>query len=269
MLTRLRRAIPATFTNRMRAVAYRATISALDPPPSLHAIPIETPWMVSIQYDAACHDRVGWHCAAGVLIGNRHVLTCAHPFSQDAQAPGTIPLSDKTFFVRIGGSLDHDAPYKITEVQLHPGFVPATGAHDLAVAILDRDAEATPLPLDPEPARAAGDEVIVLGWPEGRLGPGLTRVRTTIIDPRIGGTPGMLCLANLPTPDDMRAGYSGGPVIRSVKGSQGSPTLCGILSHGATHIRLDGVGAPALAVDLNAEADFIRRALPDQGPEDE
>lgn len=241
------------FNVRLRTSAYRSTLQSLRHPPAIVDEP-SAPWSVTIQYDAVRHWRFGWHCATGTLIAPRLVLTCAHPFSQAAQPAGTIPVVDKQHIARIGG-LDGE-PYEIIEVEMHPGFDPATAAHDVAIAILDRDVDATPLPLDPRPAKV-GDDVIVLGWPEGRDGPGLTRVRTTVIDSRIGGQPDKLCLANLTVPDDMRGGYSGGPVIRF----DGAPHLIGVLSNGAQDIYLDGVGAPALAVGILGEDNFILRML--------
>jgi hypothetical protein len=263
MLRRPRKAIRETFTDRMHTAAYRASFRSLGTVPSIRATPVETPWMASIQYDAPTHQRFGWHNACGVLIAPRMLLTCAHPFSQATQPPGTIPITERTYYARIGGAgLNEGLAYAIIETHLHPEFDPGTAAHDLAIAVLAAQAKATPIHRDLLAAQT-GDQVVALGWPGGRDGHGhLTRAHTTLIDPRIGGgKPATLCAANLPRPDDLCAGYSGGPVVRLTPDREAR--LRGIISHGVTSVDLDEIGPPAVIVDTLAEAEFIRRTVHD------
>jgi hypothetical protein len=246
------------FHSKMQAAAYRSTVNALDTAPSLTHRSAPTPWIVSVQYDAPAHSRYRWHTATGVLIAPRAVLTCAHVFSPDAQRPGTIPLADRTFTARVGGTgLDDGVAHEITEVRLHPEFDPATAAHDLAVATLGTPAEMQALARD-DRSPAVGDAITILGWPRGRDGDGrLAQATTTLIDPRIGGT-GELCAANLPVPDDLGAGCSGGAVLKS--GDGGTARLVGILSHGAG-VTIEEAGPPAVIMNVPAEAGFIDHAV--------
>ncbi|WP_328603641.1 trypsin-like serine protease [Amycolatopsis sp. NBC_00345] len=246
------------FHSKMQAAAYRSTVNALDTAPSLTHRSTPIPWIVSVQYDAPAHSRYRWHTATGVLIAPRAVLTCAHVFSPDAQRPGTIPLADRKFTARVGGTgLDDGVAHEITEVRLHPGFDPATAAHDLAVATLGTAAELPTLARD-DRSPAVGDAITILGWPRGRDGDGrLAQATTTLIDPRIGGT-GELCAANLPVPDDLGAGCSGGAVLKSSDG--GTARLVGILSHGAG-VAIDEAGPPAVIMNVPAEAGFIDHAV--------
>ena len=258
----LRRKITA-WRDVIRTSRYRDQVQNLTPAPALTDKPESAPWMVTIQYDAPSHGRFGWHLAAGVLIAPNLVLTCAHSFSQAAQRPGTIPQTARRYSVRTGGTtLDDGTLHEIIAVIPHPHFNVRTGAHDVAIAVVAPGTEAAPLCLDPMPAKV-GDSVVVPGWPDGRDGDGrLTRVRTTIVDPRIGGGNGMLCLANLAEPHNLRASYSGGPVI-SLRDDV--PRACGVLHAGVQGVRVDGFGVPALAVDLAKEFAFVeavRRDFP-------
>lgn len=242
-----------------RTSVYRTALQSLAPAPALTDEPERAPWVVTIQYDAPAYNRVRWHCAVGALVAPNRILTSAHPFSQAAQAAGTIPVADKTFRVRLGGSgLDDGTLHEVVEVIPHPGYDPHTAAHDVAIVVIAPGTDAPPLCLDPRPVQV-DDSVIVLGWPDGRDGDGqLTRARTTVIDPRIGGVGVTLCLANLADPDALRGGYSGAPVV-SLR--DGVPRACGVLSAGAQRVHVDGYGDPGRAVAVAAETDFITSVL--------
>lgn len=237
---------------------YEGAVRSLTPAPALTDEPERAPWVATIQQHDA-HNRVGWHLAAGVLIAPTMVLTCAHPFRQEAQSPGTVPQADRTYSVRIGGSgLDDGTLHEATEVITHPDFNMRTSAHDMAIVVIAPGTDAPPLCLDLVPTKV-GDPAIVLGWPDGRDGDGrLTRARTTIIDPRIAGAGATLCLANLAFPHAIRPGYSGGPVV-SLRDDV--PRVCGVLSAGAQDVRVNGFGEPAVAIAVATETDFIDNVL--------
>jgi hypothetical protein len=214
--------------------------------------PVLTPWIVEISYDSPGRDA--YFTGVGVLVGPRHVLTCAHIIA-DHHLPaqtqaGEPPATDKKFFVRVGGiSPGSGERHDVLRIDT-PGGHAARRVNDVAILVLRSPASASPIRLGAAPA-TVGEPVSILGWPTDANGPGdLTQVNTTVIDPNACMTARRgqdeLCAANLAGADGLKNGYSGGPVIRML---DGDAELVGLCSRGAIGLG-DDVPPPAVIVDI-------------------
>jgi secreted trypsin-like serine protease len=225
----------------------------------------ETPWIASIYYDAPEHDREDHFTATGALIHPQWFVTVAHAFSKDAITPTDLPHDAKSNWrVRIGSSKLRDGKeYEIQDIVRHPksryqGF---RRKNDIALVKLSEPVNVPVLPWGTEAAEP-GDDVIILGWPDGLDGTGvLHEVHVPVIDRRHGKLcligPAEFCAANVAPPDHIQHGCSGGPVLRR---DGGGVSLVGLVSRGAP-FTTDLGGSPEIITDVVAHSDFIGSTL--------
>jgi hypothetical protein len=159
------------------------------------------------RWQARILDAGGDVRGSGVLISDRHVLTCAHVLSDDEAHPAHSFTVD---FPRSGDTVA--APARVI-----PGgwFPEAASRRDIAILEIGR-----PPPADVEPARLGrwegtrGNPAIVFGHPEG-LDEGLW-TETRIVD-SVGERIQLTSSSN-GLPERIEPGYSGGGVIEAASG---------------------------------------------------
>ena len=233
------------------------------------------PWIVEIAYDAAKHERANFFTGIGVLISERHVLTCAHIFSSAIDAEtvprGDIPTEDKDFFVRYGSEkLGQGTIRHITRIIPHPDFKPPVpgqrqpkGVCDLAVLVLSDPVDTEYISIAEDHPLKVQSSVSVLGWPKGPEGTGnLQQVNTSILPYSCGMsgglTPREMVVANFTGQGALDNGCSGGPVLFTPNPGE-KTVLVGLLSRGAAGMSTkDRYGLPGIATDLTWHHDWVR-----------
>ncbi|WP_410675387.1 trypsin-like serine protease [Amycolatopsis sp. cmx-4-68] len=231
-----------------------------------------TPWVVEIAYDAEKHGDMDHMDAVGVLVSDRHVLTCAHTFRDGRETP----LNDKQYFVRVGSDkLGQGRRCSIERIIVHPDFKAITPGQrrpsgrnsDLAILVLSEPADVEPVTIvDGHPLKFYSS-VTVFGWPLGGEGTGnLHQVNTAVLPftcGMVGGiSPGEMALANFAGAGQLGGGYSGGPVVLFPEGQQGTPRLVGLVSRGALGMPTqDSYGPPGIATDLTHQRGWISETV--------
>jgi vWA-MoxR associated protein C-terminal domain/Trypsin-like peptidase domain len=159
------------------------------------------------RWQARILDTDGAVRGSGVLISDRHVLTCAHVLSEDATHPETSFVID---FPRSGDNAT--APARV----IPGGWFPETASRrDIAVLEIEREP-----PKDVTPARlgrwegTSGSEAVVFGHPAG-IEQGVWTA-TRIVD-SVGERIQLTSSLN-GAPERIEPGYSGGGVIASASG---------------------------------------------------
>jgi hypothetical protein len=256
------------FALRTAARVHGKSMDKLETVPRLAEVPISSPWVTEIAYDAEKHGETDHMDAVGILVSNSHVVTCAHTFREGRR----IPLKDKEYFARVGSDkLGQGRRCGIERIIVHPDFQavvpgqkrPKGRNPDLAILVLSEPADVEPSAIvDGHPLKFYAP-VTVLGWPLGGEGTGNVHQVDTAILPYTCGivaglVPGEIVLANFAGTGQLGGGYSGGPVVIFPEGQQKAPQLVGVVSRGALGMSTqDKFGAPGIATDLTHHREWV------------
>ncbi|WP_245589405.1 S1 family peptidase [Amycolatopsis balhimycina] len=207
----------------------------------------DTSWVASMVYDAPAYGRFAAPWCGGALVFRSWVVTNAHCVTDMPGDTTHIPVSARTFTVRVG-SKDRTRggeTARVVEIKVHPGWQWAAGApeqpvDDIALLKLDHPVTVQPIQLAGHTARP-GDRATLYGWgadqPDGdtsNLPVRLQQLRTTVLAPErcadAGQSAGEICTNNPHGTDGPGGGDSGGPAVALV---DGVPQLVGTCSRAA------------------------------------
>lgn len=251
---------------------YRQAVDGLAEKPHAAAVSMQAPWVCVLEWDAPSHGREGVFAGVGVLVGSRHVLTCAHNVSPQMDAElvphGSLPMKEKAFHVRTGGaSLLDGTRQAVKRIDLHPGFEPkskrAKPLADVAVLTLTEPVDLPYPTIGKRKSVHSYDLVSAFGFPHGADGfDQLGQVNTAIIPAAIGKMvkcKRQLVVANFAGEGSLDMGFSGGPVVsRPANAAADDIRLLGLVSGGVPGLLTEGVyGPPGLVTDLTYHGKWV------------
>lgn len=229
---------------------------------------MSAPWMAQLSFDAEKHDLFDQFGGTGMLVTDRHMLTCAHTFNEKLR-PTNVPIRDKKFFVRYGDEkVGQGARRDIERIIVHPDFTPLISGQrnftlkngDLAIIVLAEPADVAPLAIaDKEPAKPY-TKVSVLGWPLGTAGTGnLHQVNTAVLPYQTGLLGGVtlkeFVVANFVGPGQLDYSYSGAPVLTF---GDAGPRLVGVMSRGVDGLKsAETHGVPGIATNVTEFREWV------------
>lgn len=139
----------------------------------------------------------------GTLIAPRVLLTAAHCLEE--RRPGDLGVFFGVDTAGVGSTV------AVVAAHVHPGFDPATGAHDLALLVLETPSAVTPVVIAhaPPPSTFVGSTVRVVGFGLDETGAtGRERTGTAKVSALDGSA-----FRYVPDPSNTCGGDSGGPVF--------------------------------------------------------
>lgn len=243
---------------------YIAGAKSPDDKPHVVEAPKCPDWWAVVVYDAPAYDKADIKSGLGVLVGPRHVLTCAQRV--DAQmdeyivGQGSPMIQHKTFRVRVGGTSLVDGVHRnVQQIVSHPAFVPVHKARkkrktvDLAILVLDEPVD-VPRPPIGEPRSLRGNSrVSAFGFSPETASATTERATdliqfNTIVFPKMVARSAKaakteMMIMNCPDTDAVGPGFLGAPLMsRPQGGTPEDAQLVGIVSrsmHGVLVIATD------------------------------
>ena len=268
----------------MRAIFAFAAVSLIETPASSQNLALVhgAPWQAEIYsgYVYSDQERQGrpqWdkaHRCGGSYIAPHWVLTAAHCFYQEGSEK-VGPWKDNHWRIRLGArslSSGEGVTFLIDRIVIHPDFVHATYANDVALAHFVADGQSrsdhawhvAKIPLNQGQPIGLGVPVSVSGWgktedgPDAPTNPNLDSITIHTVgcdwDPVYKGRTGDYNLCAFGKGKDACQGDSGGPLILA----NGSPVLAGIVSWGVGCGKHPGV---YVRIDRDHYLDWINRQL--------